>query len=198
MNIQNSSTADYLLLIEPRQDLADTITGLKRYFSEKYKIQTAINSKPHITLVKFAQFTSLQEKICHKLRLLSISKAPFIIELLDYGSFPSHTIFINILSRMAIQNLVKYIRTDMQFLMKLNRDDKPHFILEPHLTIAQKLLPWQYEQGWMEFSHKNFSGKFIASSMLLLRKEADAERYKFVERFEFHNIPIAAKQATLF
>ena len=65
---------------------------------------------------------------------------PIKIELKDYGSFPSHTIYINVTSKVPIQSLVKQIRTETQRLMKLNEDNKPHFILEPHLTIAKKII----------------------------------------------------------
>jgi 2'-5' RNA ligase len=87
--------------------------------------------------------------------------------------------------------------------MKLNDDKKPHFILEPHLTIARKLLPWQYEKGWLEYSHKHFSGKFIADAMVLLKRpvdESDGKRMKYhiVQRFEFQNMPVTTKQGDLF
>ena len=73
--------------------------------------------------------------------------------------------------------------------MKLNDDNKPHFILEPHLTIARKLQPWQYEKGWLEYSNKSFTGRFIADAMLLLRRSMDGKGYQIVKRFEFQNLP---------
>ncbi len=83
----------------------------------------------------------------------------FKLELKDYGSFPSHTIYINVLSKIPVQTLVKDIRSETQRLMKLDDDNKPHFITEPHLTIARKLLPWQYEKGWLEYSNRQFHRK---------------------------------------
>lgn len=93
---------------------------------------------------------------------------------------------------------MKNIRTEMQQLMKMNNDNKPHFILEPQLIIARKLKPWQYEKGWLEFSNKNFPGKFIANNMILLKKQAAETKYSMVEKFEFQNIAVAAKQVQLF
>ena len=46
--------------------------------------------------------------------------------------------------------------------MTLNKDNKPHFMNDPHLTVARKLLPWQYEKGWLDYSHRHFTGRFIA------------------------------------
>ena len=123
---------------------------------------------------------------------------PFKVELKDFGSYPSHTIYINVTSKVPIQNLVKLLRHEGQRLMKLNEDNKPHFIMEPHLTIARKLKPWQYEKGWLEYSHKSFTGRFIADSMILLRRPAGEVKYQLVQRFEFENLPVSTKQGELF
>jgi len=82
--------------------------------------------------------------------------------------------------------------------MKLNDDNKPHFILEPHLTIARKLLPWQYEKGWLEYSHRHFTGRFIADAMLLLKRPVGELKYEIARRFEFQNLPVGIKQGDLF
>jgi 2'-5' RNA ligase len=99
---------------------------------------------------------------------------------------------------LPIQNLVKEIRTDGQRLMKLNDDNKPHFIMEPHLTIARKLKPWQYEKGWLEYSNKHFTGRFIADGMTLLKRPEGEMKYYLAQRFVFQNLPVATKQGELF
>jgi len=140
----------------------------------------------------------MEERITNRLRTVAMGHPPFKVELKDFGSFPSHTIYINITSKLPIQNLVKEIRKEGQQLMKLNDDKKPHFIMEPHLTIARKLVPWQYERGWLEYSKKHFIGKFIADKMTLLRKPAGEMKYHFVEKFVFQNMPVTTKQGELF
>ena len=82
--------------------------------------------------------------------------------------------------------------------MKLNDDNKPHFILEPHLTIARRLLPWQYEKGWLEYSNRHFTGRCLADGMLLIKKPVGETRYQIVQRFEFQNLPVTTKQGELF
>ena len=82
--------------------------------------------------------------------------------------------------------------------MKLNEENKPHFMLEPHITIGRKLKPWQYEKGWLEYSHKHFTGRFIADGMLLLKRPSGTHKYQVVQRFEFQNLPVTIKQGELF
>ncbi|MFI5187683.1 MAG: hypothetical protein ACHQF0_13210, partial [Chitinophagales bacterium] len=67
-----------------------------------------------------------------------------------------------------------------------------------HIPIARKLLPWQYEKGWLEYSAKHFTGKFIADGMLLLKRALDDMKYRIVEKFQFQNLPVTTKQGALF
>jgi 2'-5' RNA ligase len=189
---------EYLLILSPHEELRNKIKKIKQDFYEIYKASTAIGGKPHITLVNFLQYGKMEESLVNRLKMVAMGFYPIKVELKDFGSFPSHTIYINVTSKMPIQNLVKKIRHETQRLMKLNNDNKPHFILEPHLTVARKLQPWQYEKGWLEYSHKHFTGRFIANEMLLLRRLAGEMKYQTVERFEFQNLPIITRQGDLF
>ena len=189
---------EYLLVLNPHEELRNKIMDVKKIFYDKYKAETARWGKPHITLVNYLQYGLMEERILNRLQTIAMGYHPIKVELKDYGSFPSHTIYINITSKLPIQGLVKTIRAEAQRLMKLNDDNKPHFILEPHLTIARKLVPWQYEKGWLEYSHKHFTGRFIADSMLLLKRPVGELKYQIVQRFEFQNLPVATKQGELF
>jgi 2'-5' RNA ligase len=99
---------------------------------------------------------------------------------------------------VPIQNIVRQLK-EAQRLMKLNNENKPHFIDEPHIGIARKLKPWQYEEGWLEYSHRQFTGRFIADNMLLLKRTAAEKKpFQIVKRFEFQNLPVTTKQGSLF
>jgi 2'-5' RNA ligase len=189
---------EYLLVLNPHEELRNKIMQVKKEFYEEYKAATAKGGKPHLTLVNFVQYEMMEEKIVSRLKAIAMGFPPFKVELKDFGSFPSHTIFINVTSKIPVQNLVKEIRTEAQRLMKLNDDNKPHFLLEPHLTIARKLKPWQYEKGWLEYSNKYFTGRFISDGMLLLKRPAGEMNYQVVQRFEFMNLPVKTKQGELF
>lgn len=189
---------EYLLVLHPHEELWNRIVKVKHEFAEKYTCEQAKWGKPHIALVNFVQYEMLESKIINRLKVIGMGYPAVKIELKDYGSFPSHTIYINITSKKPIQHLIKTIRTDTQRLMKLNDDNKPHFIMEPHINIAGKLQPWQYEKGWLEYSHKHFAGRFIASDMLLLKRSVYETKYEIVQRFDFENLPVNTTQGELF
>jgi 2'-5' RNA ligase len=189
---------EYLLVLNPHEELRNKIIKVKREFYEEYKASTALGGRPNLILANFLQYEMMEERLVNRLKVVAMGFHPIKVELKDYGSFPSHTIYINVISKVPVQTLVKEVRKETQRLMKLNDDNKPHFILEPHLTIARKLQPWQYEKGWLEYSHKNFTGRFIADGMLLLKRPLDEKKYQVVQRFEFQNLPVTTKQGELF
>lgn len=189
---------EYLLVLNPHEELRRKIMQVKKEFYETYKIPMTIGGRSYVGLVSFTQYEMMEERIINRLKVIAMGQHPIKVELKDYGSFPSHTIYINVTSKVPIQNLVKGIRSEAQRLMKLNEDHKPYFILEPHVTIARKLQPWQYEKGWLEYSTKHFTGRFIADGMLLLKRSPEENKYQIVQRFEFMNLPVATKQGELF
>lgn len=189
---------EYILVLNPHEELRNKIMHIKKDFYESYKVSAALFSKPQITLATFTQYEIAERRIVEKLHVVAMGSKPVKIELKDYGSFPAHTIFINVTSKVPIQTLVKKIRTETQRLMKVDNDNKPHFILEPYITIARKLQPWQYEKGWLEYSHRHFTGRFIADAMLLLKRPVGEMKYEIAARFEFENLPVGVAQGALF
>jgi 2'-5' RNA ligase len=189
---------EYLLVLSPHQELCKRITDVREEFGQKFRLESSTKGRPRVSLVNFIQYAMMEERIINRLQNVAMSYYPFKIELKDFGSFPAHTIYINVTSKVPVQGLVKRVRTGAQRLMKLNDDNKPHFILEPHLTIARKLKPWQYEKGWLEYSSKSFKGRFIADAMQLLKRPVGEMKYQMVKRFEFQNLPVLTRQGELF
>ncbi len=197
LNLPGYRKCEYLLVLDPHEDLWNRIMKEKEVFAKKYKCPMAYGTKPHVTLVKFTQYEIMEERICNRLKMIAMTMPSFKVELKDFGSFPSHTIYINVTTKVAIVNLVKAIK-QVQHLMKIDKDNKPHFIDEPHLTIARKLAPWQYENAWLEYSNTPFTGRFIANNMLLLKRREGEKGYQKIQRFEFMNLPVVTKQGELF
>ncbi|OQY95684.1 MAG: hypothetical protein B6D37_04315 [Sphingobacteriales bacterium UTBCD1] len=194
---------EYLLVLSPHEELWNKVMEIKKRFAHEYKWEQAVRGRPYLALVNFMQYEMMEKRIAGRLKTIAMGQYPFKTELKNFGSFPSHTIYVSVATKLPIQALVKGIRRDAQRLMKLSDHNKPHFILEPHLTIARKLKPSQYEKAWLEYRHKNFTGRFIASGMTLLKRPAGIpgdQRIKYypVERFEFQNLPVLTRQGELF
>jgi 2'-5' RNA ligase len=189
---------EYKVVLVPHEDLNHKILNVRKYFNEKYKVEQPVASLPEVALVTFKQLQVAEERIINRLKMLAMGCHPIKVEVKDFGSFPSHSIFLNITSKVPLGEVSKKIRQDAQRLMKLDNDNKPHFLTDFYFIIARKLKPWQYENGWLDVSHKSFTAKFIAAKMLLLKRPVGEFRYKAIASFEFENLPVETVQGNLF
>ena len=189
---------EYLLILNPHQELSERIVGLKKEFNTKFN-RTGYVTKPNISIVKFTQYELYEKRIRENLHRVAMEMKPFKIELKDYGSFPTHTIFINVTSKLPFQLLAKKVRTETQKLMKFDDDHKPHFFMEPYIPVAQKISQQTYDKAWLEYSHRHFTGRFIVDDMLLLKRPLGEFGYQIAERFKLENLAVPSiSQGSLF
>ena len=191
---------EYMLIINPHEALQEKIKGVRNDFEAAFKIEHKMGGRPNVGLVQWMQYEMMEKRVVDKLKLVGMGFPPFKIELRDFGSYPSHSIFIKMVSIEPVKKLIREIREQSQALMKLNKETKPHFFDESNITIARKLVPWQYEKAWLEYSCKHFTGRFIADGMLLLKRQNKSSPWQIVQRFEFANLPVnmQAEQRQLF
>ena len=188
---------EYILVLQPHEELRSRIMQVRKSFQDTYNAFTAATFKPHIVLTTFTQYEMLEERLVNRLKLTGMGFQPFKVELKDYGCFPSHSIYIKVATRVPVQMLMKELRA-AQRLMKTDNEHKTHFFDEPYIAIARKLQPWQFAAGWKAYSHRHFTGKFIADNMLLLKRRAGDKSFQVAQRFEFMNLPVSTRQGELF
>lgn len=188
---------EYLLVLQPHAELQQKITRTKKEFYDLCQASSALTGKPQMLLARFMQLQMMEERIISRLNTAAMGFYPFKAELKGFGSFPSHTIFIQVATREPVKALIRQLRP-LQRLMKLDKDHTPYFADQPHINVARNLAPWQYEKAWPQYEHKNFSGRFIARDMLLLKRPQGEMRFYPVQRFEFLNMPVNTTQGDLF
>lgn len=188
---------EYMLVLSPHEELRNRIGTVKKEFSEKFKCPQALWTKPHLMLARFTQYEMMEERVKNRLKTIAMAFHPLKVELKDFGFYPTHSLYIQVLSREPVKALIREIR-ESQRLLKPDNEHKPFFTDDPHMIIASKLLPWQYESGWNEYAHRHFTGRFIAEGMLLLKRRMGDKAWQIVERLEFQNLPVAIKQGELF
>jgi 2'-5' RNA ligase len=191
------SLNEYLLVISPNPELRERISEVRKHFNQQFSPSMPLTGKPHMALVRYVTWNMNEEKLAQRFEHLAMGVAPFRIELKDYAAFPSHTIYINVATKIPVQELIRTLRST-QRMMKAHPDHDPHFISDPFIPVARKLQPWQFEKGWLEFSHLHFHARLIADGMLLLKRPLGERSYQIVRRFEFQNMPVATRQGELF
>lgn len=188
---------EYLLIVQPHEDLYNKIMLIKQAFAQKYDCPLAAYTKPYITLINFVQWAMQEQKLINRLKNIVATSNPFLIAINGFGSFPTHTIYANIQTKNNLISLVKSMKP-VQSILTLDAKNKPHFITEPHLTIARKLLPWQYEKAWLEYSNTAFTASFMVNELVLLKRQIDIKKYTIATSFPLLNKPDVSVQTTLF
>lgn len=189
--------AEYMLVLQPHDDLYQKIMKIKQAFGSTYDNKMATALKPHISLVRFLQYEMKETLLLNRLKLLAMSMPAFKIDLDGFGSYPSHTIYIKVQTQEPIKAIAKKLR-GAQSLMTINKENKPLFLNEPHIAIARKLLPWQYEKGWQEYAEHHFRSSFIADTLLFLKRPHGNKVWQVVDRLKMMNLPVETKQGDLF
>lgn len=187
---------EYMVVLQPHPDLAKKIIAVKNAFSEKYDAPTALWGKPYIPLLRFTQLQLMEERIFNRLKIIAMAIPAFKVELQGFGHYPSHTIFVQVESKIALQMVSKHLKTAKAILR--TKEHKPHYLENFQITIANKLLPWQHEKAWTDLSHKHFTGRFVANEMILFRKTDEVSYFKPIKSFEFLNMPVLTTQGALF
>lgn len=197
-SIPGYPVSEYMLVLQPDEDVWNKIMEVKKQFSHSYDCPSATLLKPNIALVRFTQYEMTEARIQARLQTITTGLRPFMVELNGFGSFPAHTVYLNVGPRQALTDLVKALR-DIQRLMKLDDDNKPHFITDPHIAIARKLQPWQYEKSWQEFAQRHFTARFMAVNILLQKRKQGERQYATIRSYAFHNLVAATStQGELF
>jgi 2'-5' RNA ligase len=192
-----STPGQYKLVLLPERHIVKAITGIRTDLTEKYSIENPHTSIPQIILATFQQDSMRLEKL--KPCLKSIAEASPALELLlkDFGGYPHHTIYINILNEEFLLQLVRQLRKKAQPFMK-GGDKKPGFMSNAHLTIVRKMQKQQFEKAWSEYSRKPFLLEMRVENMTLVRKDEAAQKYMIVEQFPFQNKGSYLMQGSLF
>jgi len=187
---------EYKLVIPLPDALQQKIIAVRTEFGEKYSYKPD-TGRAHVILIMFSQLEMMEDKIRQKLRTITMGEAPFKIELKDFGTYPSHTVFVNIATREPVKKLIRSIR-DIQSILRTDKEHKAHFLQEPMIVVGRKLKPWQYEKAWLEYSQRQFTGRFIADAVLLLKRAEGTIPWQIVERMELQNLPVVTRQGGLF
>jgi 2'-5' RNA ligase len=188
--------AEYRLIIPLSEALQQTVTQVRKDLHDRYRIPMPFELKPSLTILHCHAYEGMEAKLVERMQQVATRHSSFKVELQNFAAYPSHTIYIHVPTRSPFNDLCKELKV-VKSLTKVP-DHDPHFINEPHLLIAQKLKPFQFTRMWMDCEHTQFTGRFMANSMVLLKRSVANNQYEEVRQFEFASLAHFVKQGTLF
>jgi 2'-5' RNA ligase len=196
MDAPGKDLYEYLVVLDIEEEVRNGVTAIKNEFYDRHKVPSALTGRPNITLARFESSEMLEPKIMNRMYGISSRIKPFSVELENFGSYPMHSIFINIINQGPINELVLKLK-EARSLMKRSGKD-PHFVEEPLVPVAIRLWKEKFKEVISEYSVKKFSGKFPADSMLLLKRGMQENKYKIAKKFQFECFPVKGAQGVLF
>ena len=185
----NESAHEYLLLIEPKGNAEQKTNEIKCVFGRDYKCAMA-TSKPHITVAYFLLVGRRMEArvLKYLTRFLSSCK-PFDLEIDGFDHFLTHTIFLKVNDNDSIKTLVKDIRKKFRKYLMPDEKFPPFFCTTPHLTIARRMAPEQFNKAWPIWQNHELKVSFNVNELVLIKRRFfEKDRYRTLESFQLKGL----------
>ncbi|MBS1502107.1 MAG: 2'-5' RNA ligase family protein [Bacteroidetes bacterium] len=178
------NTYVYLLVINPKGVVERKSVNVKNVFRYDYGCALAAYQS-HITLSQFLLFGRQEEyRAVKSLKRFFSSRKSFSVEMDGFDHFKTHTIFMNVKTKEPIVKMVKGMRKRFRTDLMPHESLPPYFSLKPHLTIARRMRPDQFEKAWPDWQNHKFKGNFDVDEVVLIKRPYPGTgRYEEVERF---------------
>lgn len=186
---------EYRLIVPLGEVSQEAVAQIRRELHEKYCISQPFELKPSLTILHFHTYEGVEARLLERMQQVAARVDAFNVELQNFAT-SSDAIYIDVPAHRPFHELTRELKAVKSLITIPDHD--PHFISEPRLLIAQNLKPFQFIRMWMDCEHRQFTEKFAANSMLLMKRSATHNRYEEIKRFEFACLAHCIKQGTLF
>jgi 2'-5' RNA ligase len=162
---------EYLLVAHPTKEINNKIVDEKTCFYNNYDYESAIKTKPYITIANFLVKEAMEETLNRWIQNVCLLQNSFTVSLNNYSGFPPHTIYLRIQDAQPFKKLANALRILDGFIQ--SNDCPPiKLVSRPHLTIARQLPQYIYEEAIKEYAQKTFHESFEVNRLFLLKRDA--------------------------
>jgi 2'-5' RNA ligase len=186
---------EYRLLVPFPSHLQEKINNIRKQLHHRHNLPYPFLLPPSLTILKCHAFEKIEPKLLEKIQNLVLETAPFSVELQNFTSFPTHTIYVEVNSKAPFNEMVKELKK-IKWLMNIPGFE-PQFIPEPHLIIAQALKQQKFNFMWRDCENINLQELFIADSLVLVKRTEQQQHYTTLRRMQLQTLPMNVKQGEL-
>jgi len=189
MRFVPAETCEYLLVINPPNDVYNLVKEEKEHFYEAYKQRIAVKTLPHITAANFLAREQMEDTIIRYIHRVVGAKTEFPLLLNNFSGFAPHTVFIRVHQHRPFKQLAAELAMIDDYV-RGNGLPAASLVSYPHLIIANKLPENVYRQAMMDYSQKLFHASFMVNEMVLLRRKSQYDACQKVNIFRL--LPVEA------
>lgn len=187
---------EYQLVLAIPESVRDRVRRVRQQFADQFPHSQPASAAILLPLVKFRQRQMLEQRVKAALEQLVLGWRPFTVNLKDYGALPTHSIYIPVTSKTALQQCTRELRS-LQHLLRPDSAHSPYYPQEHQLLVATRLGPGVYEKAWQQYAHRHFNAQFLVDACLLLKRAAGEKHWQITRRFELRDLPVGIKQMDL-
>jgi 2'-5' RNA ligase len=165
------SMEKYFLALIPEEEMLQKANDIKEALLQKFGVKYALKSPPHITLkMPFSYNEAKEDQLVQRIGGFLKEQLPISVKITGVGTFGNRVIFLAIEKSLSLEHLQRglkvFCKTELNLVDELS-DRNFH----PHLTVAFKdLKPAHFSEILQEVRSRSFSGEFIASQLVLLKR----------------------------
>ena len=186
-----SKEYQYLLAINPPPLIRHEVEWLKKKFHRPFDHYQAVVSKPHLQLCSFLASGTKEPELIKKVTAVAARHTAFRLTVKNFNTISSHTIYLELLNTDDLLNVMADLKSELQLSPKESR-----FFSKSHLAIARGLDKEKFSKASAVFCEQEYTASFMASNMVLLKREASQQfaKYEEVKEFTFEAAGAKKKQ----
>lgn len=173
---------EYIVLVNPNKSVYESVMLEKEYFQDKFGADIATRTLPHITLANLLFKKQMEGALCSCLERICGLQYSFAVALKNFGGFPSHAIYINVLQSESFKKLIVNLKV-LECLIKENDCPPLQLVSRLHMTIARRLDEWTYNKAIVEYKERTFSELFTLDKVTLLKRDSRYAKWQKVGDF---------------
>jgi 2'-5' RNA ligase len=166
----NYELGEYLLVVQPDQEVNAQILEEKKIFENKYEQRQDTKFYPHITIANFLAKEAMEDTLLRWIQNICNLQKSFTITINNYSGFPS-CIYLRVQDAKPFKQLANALKI-LDGFMQSNDCPPLKLVNRPHITFAAGLSQYSFENAVKEYSQKTFHASFRVDKLVLLQRDA--------------------------
>jgi len=124
---------------------------IKASFYDNYDCDNSKNRIPHLTVANYGNWIEKENEIFLIFENFAKYISAFTVRLDGFGSYRQDTIYVKVKNKAVIRGMTKNLKKIAFDKLKVHEMDAPYFSTDPHITIAMKMTPLQFNRAFPEW-----------------------------------------------